>query len=905
MQLNRDLMEAILSRQAILFVGSGASCALGYPTWIELLDSLWARVSSSGTAVDEKTYNNYKNNSLPKAFEYIENVIGRDQMLQFIKEDFIARSPNAQSLYDIVVKWPFSCYCTTNYDHEIAKHLNKAKRRFIEVGNKKSDFDNIHASMKNYIFQLHGNLENDDLAIITQGDYDKISTDVVYEYYREGLKSLFRMRKCIIIGYSCEDEDIKMILRIVRSCINSANNTFMFLADASDEQILDLKKRFSISVINYHTRAGGHEELVRCLQTMDRFISGAKTTPIVHTEDSEKAIALYLCGTMYKNRRNVDFSNYILLNIKEEEPLGVLATRLHVTESEIRSGIQSLLEMELIEIENKEDIRVTKKGLERIDRCKNVLKQQRKAAYDDFLNAMGIVNEEGDEYVRLADEVLVRIFQKRGHNLTQNIFKQTDFTSGGVLDVYGILAEYASQISDTKHMLNFVNAIHDFVIAPTEFQKTYLTGLAQGYFLYYLIGSDARTADVRKKIFWKTAWYVDSNVLIPLLAKGCYLHEYSCKLFKLLRKIKTRLLVTPGVIEEVRRHMEWAKNHVIDKKVEEWMQYATMEAGNNLNLFIDGYIHEKSSGQVASFESYCYAIESRLNDNGKRTCSEYGLTLQPIEDIYLDTEKEKFDSIFGEIRANREKAGTYKNEHQVRTEAEIAYLANKRLEAAALHNEETYVYFLSQSPILSRINKKICVWTSEALFRYAEAISAHDNASNDDELFHSCLLGEVYTAGEAIIDKNMYETFFKEEIDAATRTFNEELPLYVKHLEAGVSEEEMSGSFMRLPPLEKPAAVKRLSIHLRQSLGKIEELHKEEIAAKDKVIQRQKEAIKEYNAQINSEKLKHSTELSMKDKENERLKEDNDKKARSIRVLEATIRNLKKKKKKSHRKKNA
>ena len=906
MQLNRDLMEAILSREAVLLVGAGASCSLGYPSWDELLDNLWVKVVSSGVSVDENIYKGYRDKgSFPAAFDYIESLIGREQMLHIIKEDFYAKDPAATSLYDIVVKWPFSCFCTTNYDHEILNHLRKIKRSVREVGNKKVDFDNIHASMKNCIFQLHGNLETDDLAVITQADYDKILTDVSYEYYREGLKSLFRMRKCVLIGYSLKDEDVKMILRIVRSCINSSNNTFIFLADASDEEIAELKKRFSLSVISYRTRYGSHEELNRYLCMMDRFMSRAKTPPVIHTEDSEKAISLYLCGTMYKNRRNVDFSNYILLNIKRsDEKIGDLATRLHVTEAEIRSGVQSLLEAQMIRIDNNEYINLTKKGEERIESCKSVLKQHRKAAYEDFLNAMGVKNEEGEEYVRLAEEVLVRIFQKRGHNLTQNIFKQTNFPSGGVLDVYGILAEYASQIPDTRHMIDFVNAIHQFVITPTEFQKTYLTGLSQGYFLYYLIGSDARTAEVRKRIFEKTAWYIDSNVLIPLLAKGCYLHGYSRKLFELLKKLRTQLLVTPGVIEEVRRHLEWAKNHVVDKKLEEWMQYATLEAGNNLNLFIDGYIHEKTMGQVASFESYCFAIESRLSDNAERICSDYGFVLQPVDNINLDVEKKKFESIFTEIRTLREKANTYKNDHQVRTEAEIAYLANKKLDQAALYNEDAYVYFLSQSPILSRINKKICVWTSEALFRYAEAISAHDNVSNDDELFHSCLLGEVFTAGEAIIDKNTYEAFFKEEIDAATRTFNEELPLYVKHLETGVSEEEMAGSFMRLPPLEKPSAVHRLTIHLRQSLSKIEEIHKEEIEEKNRVIQSQQETISGYHAQINSEKLKHMSELSIKEEENERLKEENERKSRNIRTLEATIRNLKKKSKKSHKKRN-
>ena len=636
-------------------------------------------------------------------------------------------------------------------------------------------------------------------------------------------------------------------------------------------------------------------------------MSGAKTPLVTHTEDSEKAISLYLCGTMYKNRRNVDFSNYILLNMKSDgkgEELDAIASRLHVTEAEIKSGVQMLLDANLVENAGSTKIKLTDKGEERIKNCQNVLRRQKDAAYGDFLKAMGVSNKEGASFVKLAEDVLIQIFQKRGYNLTQNIFKQTYFTSGGLLDVYGILAKYASQISDTKKMLDFVNAIHEFVITPTEFQKAYLTGLSQGYFLYYLIGSDARTADVRKKIFGKTTWYVDSNVLIPLLAKGCYLHGYSSKLFALLKKLKAQLVVTPGVLEEVRWHLEWAKKHIIDKKVEEWMRYATLEAGNNLNLFIDGFIHEKASGQVASFKSYCHAIESQLSEDGTKIVSAYGLVLQKPDEINSKCEQEKFDNIFAEIKLIRDCANTYKNDHQVRTEAEIAYLANKRLDSAAILHADTYVYFLSQSPILSRIEKKICVWTSEALFRYAEAISARENAGDDDELFHACLLGEAFTAGEAFIDKETYEAFFKEEIDAATRTFKEEVPLYVEYLEAGVSEEEMEGNFMRLPPLERPSAVNRLSIHLRQSLGKIEQIHKNEIAERDQVIQAKEDEIREYWQEMTNGILKHREEIATKDEENARLKEDNEKKDRSIRALEATVRNLrnKKKKKSKHKK---
>ena len=910
MKLNRDLMEAILSRQAVLFLGAGASRAFGYPSWIEMLENLWHRVNEEGYSLEEERLAQYRaKGNLPEAFDYIESVIGREHMVKLIKKDFHANSPNSQSIYDIIAKWPFSCYCTTNYDHEIIRHLKKKNKSFLEVGNKKKDFSNIHASMKNFVFQLHGNLETDDRAIITQSDYDKLVADVDFKYYQEGLKALFRMRKCILIGYGCEDEDIKVILRIVRSCINSTNNTYIFLADVSDDKINELTNRFALTVINYHTRLGSHDELLRYLSMMDRFMSGSKALPITHTEDSEKAISLYLCGTMYKNRRNVDFSNYILLNMKSDgkgEDVGTLASRLHVTEAEIKSGVQILLSADLVENVGQSEIKLTNKGEERIDSCQEVLRRQKEAAYGDFLKAMGVSSKEGSSFIKLAEDVLVQIFQKRGYNLTQNIFKQTDFTSGGLLDVYGILAKYASQISDTKKMLDFVNAIHEFVITPTDFQKAYLTGLSQGYFLYYLIGSDARTADVRKKIFEKTTWYVDSNVLIPLLAKGCYLHGYSSKLFTLLKRLKAQLLVTPGVLEEVRWHLEWARKHIMDKKSVEWMRYATLEAGNNLNLFIDGFIHEKASGQVASFDSYCYAIESQLSEDGKKIASTYGLVLQKPDVINSKSEQEKFDNIFSEIKLIRDRANTYKNDHQVRTEAEIAYLANKRLDLAALLHADTYVYFLSQSPILSKIEKKICVWTSEALFRYAEAISARDSTEDDDDLFHACLLGEAFTAGEAFIDKEMYEAFFKEEIDAATRTFKEEVPLYVEYLEASVSEEEMEGNFMRLPPLERPSAVNRLSIHLRQSLGKIEQSHKDEIAERDQVIQVKEDKIKEYQRAITKSILKHSEEIAKRDEENAKLKEDNEKKDRSIRALEATVRNLRNKKKKrsEHKKQN-
>jgi hypothetical protein len=167
------------------------------------------------------------------------------------------------------------------------------------------------------------------------------------------------------------------------------------------------------------------------------------------------------------------------------------------------------------------------------------------------------------------------------------------------------------------------------------------------------------------------------------------------------------------------------------------------------------------------------------------------------------------NTLKNEIQQLREKRGTYRNDGQCNTEAEV--LAMIEHLSAFVSGQNRQVYFVSQSHILDKVGGlKPVKWSPECLYRY---VSALPTSTNDPALFSQCLLDTYYASGITVIDTKSYRKFFGASINQARTEFEKQKQEYIRTLEKPgfrVNPQELEEAFERTPDFEKPLFVTQM-----------------------------------------------------------------------------------------------
>lgn len=810
LEIEIAVLDALAHKNVIAFVGSGASCEMGYPSWGELargvLEKLMPDKSSEGyknveSAIARKLY--------PEAFGYLEKITSRQQMCDAISEILKASSNGTDSLYSILAKLPFSCYLTTNYDDEMLNHLKKVGRTgFGVLGNSKRDFYSFRDDMKDIVFKIHGDLETPADAVITSQDYSKFSSSPEREYYRVRLQALFLMKKSVFVGYSLGDRDLGLVLETLKQKCSEISPAFMFLATDSKLDIEEYASRYGIRIIPYKAKGNNHSALVRKLETYCKFLSKTDDQVSRVSDDSLHAAELYLFRVLNKGSQRLDLSHYLLMHIpnfrKTSITIDELASRSNVRSMvHVKKGLGELLECDYIEQRVGGYVR-TKKGEERVFEAQSSFSTEKKLAFDDFLNKLTIPPVLIDKCLNLLQRCLSDIFTLRGDALVKSIFNRTSDISGGAkVDIYSVILPCASELGEEKFKIEFLHAVYDFIVKPTSHQKTFLVAMAQGYFLYHMMRHEADGSDLIKEKLKCTVWYVDSNLLIPLAAVGCANHKYAVELFARLKDLGVKMIVVPSVLEEVRRHMKWAVEH----NPREEKNYASVVQGCSAqqNLFIDGYIRMSVDGKVKSFEQYVSLVRSLLLRNAHRLLDLYGVQYEiPWETYRWD--KTKYEELKLLLEQRRKKTASFRRDFQVETDAELLYTMKCRKSRNDEGANREEVCFLSQSTLFEEESDIIRTWSGEAMFRLVQFMTP---IMSSEETLHECLQNELYNAGIQFIDEAKYGQFFEEEIDWAKLTFEQQKKEFCRILNEP-DEDSITQRFTALTELQKPIFIRQM-----------------------------------------------------------------------------------------------
>ena len=192
---DQRLIRSINKGRCFVLVGSGPSCELGYPSWQKLAELTYKELTNMGRVSDSKSYEKYlAKKEYPELFRQAERDLeDRNALVNLLKPLLTISSKNHGVLYELITKWPFACYLTTNYDDEIATYLAKLNEHYTVRRNRPQDFSLWRDGVSHLIQKLHSDLNYPDEVILTSADYQRVYVDDSAQYFRDRLCDVFKM----------------------------------------------------------------------------------------------------------------------------------------------------------------------------------------------------------------------------------------------------------------------------------------------------------------------------------------------------------------------------------------------------------------------------------------------------------------------------------------------------------------------------------------------------------------------------------------------------------------------------------------------------------------------------------------------------------------------------------------
>lgn len=869
---HRDLIAKINGGRCCVLVAAGPSCELGYPSWRDLAVRTYDRLREMKIVTDSDSYEKYLSSSkYAELFRQIERDLGNDRgaLVGLIRSLLISSGETKHgSVYSLITSWPFACYLTTNYDDEIEKHLSGSGSHYTVIRNRREDFHHWHDGASQLIQKLHSDLNHPGELILTSADYQKYYTDDSGGYYRQTLCAVFAMFDILIIGHSLSDPDIQWVLDVAKGMRSPARPIYFLATGFAMAEEQELVERYNIVLVQYANPNGDHAELRRLLRTFDGFILSRRRRGPVSVVDSrpdeevEAAVAIYLYRHLQGLRETRYLSPLILFGIHSEadgevavSDICALPVLTKITKGKeqfgdaIADSISDLTEQGLV-TSGEGVARLTDAGRQKVGEYRTRRAAERQRAYGQFRRRLKEQCSEVSESdlrqcERLAEGAMVASFARRGSMVANKVFSDQGARAEELTDIFGHASEKAALIDSADVRIAFMDAFRDFLVEPTEAQRGYLASVTQGYFLYHLLGLDPRCGETRREIFGRTLWFCDSSVILPLIARGCHIYEYSRDLFKMLREEDALLATTPKLMQEAWEHLEWAEKLVsrVGVDSDEFRRAASVGGSYRKNLFVDGFIRLNAVGEVGRFEDY---LELVLGDRGvtqrafEKKIVDQGIRVIKLSDLkgFEQEDWGEVEASKGDIQSKREERGTYRGELQVASEAEIWVVVQKLRSGTygidgVEHPERTY--FVSQSRIIDLVfdAEVVTTWAPEALYRYVASLPGRAMSA---DLLHQCMLGEYFYAGLDFVDRQRYEQFFGPMIDAAKASFERQRKGYIRDLEEGAGE-WLDEAFARTPELEKPLFVSQMGWESVDAAERREEMATRRAMAAEKRVQ--------------------------------------------------------------------
>jgi hypothetical protein len=845
-QIPKELIAALNSGQCIAVVGSGPSNELGYPSWKNLADETVQLAKLAGGDFDEDLFVRLlKREDYPKVFKYTQELVARDDILTHIARRLddhkatLAASPLKGKAYSCLTAWPFKFYITTNWDAEIARHLEFETEYYSAVSNSKPELTQLSVQTTKQIVHAHGVLCDSESVVLTDDDYQRFRTDDSHRYFHDTLVSLFRTFPILIVGHSMRDPDLQTILESAKKVAPSRRTVFMIAADVQKEDIDEYLAKYNIHIISYNSR-DNHRELQVLLTGIDRFVIPRREVAQVPVDPSTEEEIEFASSLLFANSlfdATVDDSLlsrslrpqilHILDKSSELQDDAAIRGRLVPETMRAVPAVVAALPEQLEYLASGGLIEAGGTGWRLTDAGKTELENTRvkkRLADEQVISSLVAklkrVRIPDDEIERLRQSLvtaIASIFRKRGVAAASFVFRNQPFEPVDMAELFEAITRSVSWIADYNARQRVVEFVVDLFTTPTEEQRYFLARLSQGCFAVHVFGATEFASKPRAELFRGPTWTLDSNVLIYLFAEGSSLGTVSREICTKCKRLGIQLYTTKALIEEALKGLGWASNMCNELSAEEEMEFILQVfngAQYRQNPYIEGFVGLSPTQKLRRFAEYERRLDLGTVDKGVERVREFGVEIISIGDDASDELRNLLASSAQEIETERLRRGTGRGgERQAFIEAEVlCLLVERRGEQPHEAGRFAPAYFVSTSRLLDQMYGEqfgVLSWTPETLFRHLSLLSPGEH---DDDAIVEAMAAEYSDLGITLIDQNAFRSYFDPLVSTSKLSYQRERAAFIEAVgeEVARTNEELDREFDAVPDIAKPLFVSQM-----------------------------------------------------------------------------------------------
>lgn len=235
------IREEKRNHRLVIFVGAGVSKNSGACSWWELVKEIADKIKySKCSSCEIKTVNcsscgkqvkvckddcllkyNFTNEEFLLIPQLYFDSQDKDHVdyYAYIKEKFSAIGvPNI--IDDIIISIEPECIITTNYDHLIEDVNNPNVSKYTVI---KKDNELLYKTGNRYIIKMHGDIDDVKNIVLREDDYLNYSQNhTLIETY---IKSLLIDKTFLFVGYSLNDNNLKLIMSYIDYFVKENNVT--------------------------------------------------------------------------------------------------------------------------------------------------------------------------------------------------------------------------------------------------------------------------------------------------------------------------------------------------------------------------------------------------------------------------------------------------------------------------------------------------------------------------------------------------------------------------------------------------------------------------------------------------------------------------------------------------------
>jgi hypothetical protein len=164
-----------------------------------------------------------------------------------------------------------------------------------------------------------------------------------------------------------------------------------------------------------------------------------------------------------------------------------------------------------------------------------------------------------EEVAKLAHQIIETYFLQKGEEFAASVARDSDPPVNDE-DLKSIVIKMSPSIrlikgrDNTQFLLHVVTSL---MLNPSDATKDYLRLLSDCYTLFAFLEEVPDVQKVTKKLFTHGSIWLDTSALLPLFAEQAFpetMRPFS-DLFAQAKAAKVKLFATPGILEEIERHL--------------------------------------------------------------------------------------------------------------------------------------------------------------------------------------------------------------------------------------------------------------------------------------------------------------------------------------------------------------